>query len=86
MKIKWLNLSNCVKDGFNNIFFSDILFYTPHVLQCVDTLKQTVLGLSSIEVPVAKIFQEAALNHFHLCYFRDREEKRPGEKGSSKFA
>ena len=36
-------------------FFSDIHFYTPHELQYVDTLKQTVLGLSSIEVPVAKI-------------------------------
>ena len=54
MKIKWLNLSNCVKDGFNKKNFSDIHFYTPHVLQYVDTLKQTVLGLSSIEVPVAK--------------------------------
>ena len=56
MKIKWLNLSNCVKDGFNNKKnFSDIHFYTPHVLQYADTLKQTVLGLSSIEVPAAKI-------------------------------
>lgn len=53
----------------------------PHVLQFVDTLKQTVLGLSSIEVPVAKIFQEAALNHFHLCCFRDRK-KTWGKRGA----
>ena len=72
---------NCVKDRFNNIFFSDILFYMPHVLQCVDTLKQTVLGLSSIEVPVAKIFQEAALNHFRLCCFRDRRGEKTWGKG-----
>ena len=80
MKIKWLNLTVSKIDSIIYIF-SDILFYSPHVLQCVDTLKETVLGLSSIEVPAAKILQEAALNQLHLCCFRDRRGEKNREKG-----